>query len=376
MKSKKTFICLIGFLVLAFSGCVEPIEFEIPRPEDQFIIQGNITDQPGPYRVEIRMATGVTVSNPINHPVEGASVRLYDNEGNIEDFQEVAPGEYETGGAMQGVIGRSYHIRVELENGKTFESVPDELTPVGTISDIHWEFESRTIDEQFGDVQADVFNVFVDSDAGTLAENFVRWRMVGTYRIETSPELRVLVRPWWDIPLPSPRECSGFDVAPRPGGGTTVVQVGPCECCECWVNVFEDSPKVSDDLLVANGEFRNVKVGEVEINNVNFYDKYMISIEQMSLTRTAFDFFRLIEVQRTSASSIFQPPSGEILGNVIASNEDDRVVGLFYASSIDTQVRFIERSEVPYPLTPTQTFPESCLLQFDHSSTERPLEWQ
>lgn len=361
---------------LALSACVEPIDFDVPEPKEQLIIQGTINDQPGPYKVSIGQGVSIRPDSVFNPPVQGAQVRLYDDEGNVEDFEEVAPGEYVTRGAMQGIVGRSYHIKVTLANGNTYESTPDLLKPVGEIQDIYWEYENEIDEEVFGDIPRDFFNIYVDSEAGQLEENFIRWRMKGTYRIVTNPELYEVDRPWFDNPIPRPRPCSGFEVAPAPGGqGTIVVQKRPCECCECWVNIFEKNPVVSDDRLVANGQFKNVKVGEVPINSINFYDRYLVSVEQMSLTRTAYDFFRLIEVQRTSASSIFQPPSGEIVGNVVADDENDRVIGLFYASSIDRRYEFIQREDVPFLLTPTITFPESCLLQFENSTTEKPVEW-
>ncbi len=374
-KLNWTILCAIA-LITTLMGCVEPIDFEVPEPKEQIIIQGTITDQPGPYTVTIGRGISLRPDSVFNPPITGAQVRLYDDQGNIENFSEVSPGEYVTIGAIRGTVGRSYHITVELSDGSTYESQPDLLKPVGEIQDIYWEYESETSEEVFGEVQNDFFNIYIDSDIGQFDQNFVRWRMSGTYRIVTNPELFEIDRPWFDFPIPRPRPCSGFEVAPAPvGNGTIVVQKRPCTCCECWVDVFEKSPVVSDDRLVANGQFKNVKVGEVPINNVNFYDKFLVNVEQMSLTRTAYDFFRLIEVQRNSASSIFQPPSGEIVGNMIGEDEDDRVIGLFWASSIVKRYEFIQREDVPYLLTPTQVFPESCLLQFENSTTERPDEW-
>ncbi len=376
LGKKRLLFTFMAILTLGILGCVEPIDFEVPEPLDQVIIQGMISDQEGPYTVFISRGVSIRPDSALNPPISNASVRLYDDLGNIEDFEEVAPGEYATRGAMRGEVGRSYHVRIELEDGSVLESLPDLLKPVGEIKDIYWEFESGTSVEIFGEVPDDVFNVFVDSDAIPEEENFMRWRMEGTFRIVTNPELFEVDRPWFDLPIPRPRRCSGYVVAPNPSGrGTIVVQERPCECCECWVNVFEDSPNVSDDRLVANGQFRNIQVGTVPVNSVSFFDKYMVSVEQMSLTRTAYDFFRLVEVQRTNANNIFQPPSGEIVGNVVSQDESVRVVGLFWASAVDRRFEFIQREDVPYPVTPPVIFPESCLLQFRNSTTERPPEW-
>lgn len=376
MAEVKTYRLILALIFIGLAGCVEPIEFDVPEPLEQVIIQGFITNDPGPYTVIIARGLAVRPDTVANRPIQGAQVRLYDNHGNIEDFQEVSPGTYSTGGAMQGEIGNSYHIKVRLSDGSEFESTPDLMTSGGEIKSLSWEYEEGNPDEEFTETRDDVFGIYIDSEGGSESENYIRWRMTGTFRIETRPELYEVVRPYWDIPLKRPWPCSGFRTATHPSGsGTIVVQFEPCVCCQCWVNNFEKFPQVSDDRLVSGGEFSDIRIGEVPINNVNFYDKYMVKVEQMSLSRVAFDFFRLMKVQRESASSIFQPPSAELVGNVIPNDPEDRVIGLFWASAIDTEVKFIERSDIPYLLTPTIQVPQPCNTFYPYSTTEKPAEW-
>src|SRR5258708_13442047 len=54
-----------------------------------------------------------------------------------------------------------------------------------------------------------------------------------------------------------------------------------------------------------------------------------------SLSKKSFEFFRLIRAQKEGASSLFQPPFGEIKGNVSPVNSTAPVVGLFWATSVD-----------------------------------------
>jgi len=102
----------------------------------------------------------------------------------------------------------------------------------------------------------------------------------------------------------------------------------------------------------------------------------MVEVEQMSMTQAAFEFFKLVRIQKTQASNIFQPPSGELVGNIKSMDSEERVVGLFWSTAVSKSRAFIERDAVPYPLTPTELIPESCLLQFNYSTTERPEAWQ
>ncbi|WP_420386548.1 DUF4249 domain-containing protein [Roseivirga sp.] len=376
MTRKITYRFIWLMSLMAMIGCVEPIEFDVPPAESLIIIEGYISNEDAAYTVSISRAIPISADSLERPPVENARVRLYDDLNNIEDFSETSPGIYETGGAIQGEVGRSYYIRIELEDGSVFESEPELMKPVGNVEEIRYEFEARTEEEFFGDVNQDVFNVYIDSDAGPGIGNYVRWRYNGVFRIVTDPKLKVERVPWSNLPRPIPPSCSGVRIAGHPSGsGYILLQERPCTCCECWVSQPEAAPQLSDDLLIADSQFNNIKVGEVPISNITFFDKYLIEVEQMSMTQTAYEFFKLIRIQKTEASNIFQPPSGELIGNIKALNSEDRVVGLFWATAISKQTAFIQRSDVPYPLTDTETIPESCLVYFDNATTTKPDAW-
>jgi len=200
--------------------------------------------------------------------------------------------------------------------------------------------------------------------------------MTGTYKISTSPELRETMYHPGAVPLKEPRPCSGYTTAVHPSGrGTIIVKVGECTCCECYVDQFEQSPYISDILLANNGEFNDVKVGQVAINSGTFMEKYMVTVEQMSISRAAFDFFKLIKIQKEEVGNIFQPNTGELIGNVKALDPESRVIGLFWATSITSKIDFIEREDVPYGIPPFPVVEESCLIEYRNSTTEQPEAW-
>lgn len=372
----RTYYLIILLSLLGLTTCVQPIEFDVPPAESLVIIEGSITSEDEPYTVTITRAIPLSADSLVKPPVERAMVRLYDDQNNVEDFQEVSPGVYQTGGAIRGEVGRSYHIRVQLEDGTVYESEPDLMKPVGNVEEIRYEFEPRTEEQNFVETRRDIFNVYIDSDAGPGVGNYVRWRYKGIYRIVTNPELKLEVLPWSNLPRPIPRACSGFRTAGHPSGsGYILVQYRDCTCCECYVYQHEKAPQLSDDLLIADKQFNNIKVGEVPISNITFYDKYLIEVEQMSMTQVAFEFFKLIRIQKTEASNIFQPPSGELIGNVFPLNSEDRVVGLFWASAVSKKTKFLTKADIPYPLTSTETITESCLSYFDDATTTKPDAW-
>ncbi len=357
-------------------GCIAEIDFPVPDAEDQIVIQGMISTDPGPYEVTVNTALALDDSTAIARPISNSTIKLYDDLGACEDFREVEPGVYETVGSMRGEVGRTYYITVELSDGRVFESEPDIIRPVGSIMEIKPEYEERTSNEEFGEIRADVFNIFVDSDGGEQTNNFVRWRYTGIYRIDTEPKFRMAwergYRPWKDPP-----PCSGYIVVPGPeNSGGLLEEVGPCECCSCWVHEYEEMPQLSDNQFVTDNQFRNVKVGEVAITRNAFHDKFMVQVEQMSLSRTAYDYYQQLRSQIQGSISIFQPPAGEIIGNITATNNESLVVGLFLTTSVDTETIFLTAEDVPYPLSVMDYYTDDCRLFTENAFNERPDRWE
>jgi hypothetical protein len=365
------FIWWLAFIVMA---CVERIDFDVPPAQFQIIVEGMITDSPGPYTVTVTKGLNVNIDSIVVAPITNAHLTLFDDEGNSEPLTEKEPGIYITGGLIQGEVGHEYHIRVETSDGRIFESAPDKLNPVGEIDNVHFEYEKRSVIKSFGEIPADVFNIYVDANAGSANENYVRWRYTGTYKVVTYPAEHYTWNPPY-LPYRNPFPCSGYIITGGAPGGL-LVPVGECECCTCWAKHYEPSPQLSDVQLVSGGEFKNVKVGEVPISNNTFLEKYMVEVEQMSLSRNAFEFFKLIRAQKEGASSLFQPPSGEIRGNITPVNNNDPVVGLFWATSLRKKTTFILPTDIPYLLTPFEYITYPCYNAFDNASTTKPENWE
>jgi Domain of unknown function (DUF4249) len=359
---------------LAFS-CVDEIHFDSYYPQFLTVVEGMISDGPGPYTIKLskglRLDSGSTAA-----AITGAIIKLFDDEGNSETLTENSPGAYSTNGIIRGKVGHSYYITVETLDGKLFQSEPDMIKPNGELEEIRYEFEARTVVEPFGEIRADVFNIYVDGTGGAIEDNLIRWRFKGTYKVVTNPELHMIYNPPY-TPYMDPLPCSGWVLIGGPiGSGGVLDPRGPCECCTCWAKHYEDAPQLSDAQLITNNAFKNIKVGEVPISNNTFNDKYMVEVEQMSLTKNAFDFFKLIRLQKEGASNLFQPPAGEIKGNIVAMNTNDPVVGMFWATSIREAHLFIPISAVPYNLTPIEFIADDCRVGFPNSFNVKPENWE
>ncbi|NOT76006.1 MAG: DUF4249 family protein [Cyclobacteriaceae bacterium] len=373
-----------GFIAsVLISACVEPVNFDVPPAQLLTIVDGMISDKPGPYTVFISRGLPLDADSTYRIPYPNVKVVLWDfttGTGVNEVLTEVRPGEYITGGVIQGKVGGVYSIRIETPDGGIYESELEVMFPVGAVKDIRYEYEARSIQKTYGTVPADVFKISIDAEVAESEQSYARWRFKGTYKVSTRPELYYYIA--LEFPLKAPFICSGYIVVPlmddepeQPPGEGKLAQVGPCTCCICYVNDFETVPQISDGQFVA-GEYKNVKVAEVNINTETFFEKYLVEIEQMSLSKNAYDFFKIIKAQKEGAAGLFQAPAGEVKGNIRAIKFTQPIVGIFYASSIKSRSIYIPRSAVPYALTRIKFIDRPCDKFFDYSSTSKPILWQ
>ncbi|GAA4377937.1 DUF4249 domain-containing protein [Hymenobacter koreensis] len=95
------------------SGCTDVVDVDLPDPEPQLAVEGNITDQPGPYTIRLTK-TGPYFADQTPPAVRGAELVLTDNEGATETLREIEPGQYQTS-QLRGKIGNRYVLTIRTE---------------------------------------------------------------------------------------------------------------------------------------------------------------------------------------------------------------------------------------------------------------------
>ena len=122
----------IFLLFLIFDACIEPFNIQLKDSQQTLVVEGMITDQPGPYTVKLFQSLALEEQLNTTNWVQGAAISIYDDQGVVEALHEVTPGNYQTT-TIQGTVGRTYHIRITLADGLEYESVPEILLPVGDL---------------------------------------------------------------------------------------------------------------------------------------------------------------------------------------------------------------------------------------------------
>lgn len=114
-------------IALSLASCTKIIDLDLNSTDTRLVIEGEITDQPGPYYVKISQT--LNFDEPNSWPeVSGATVVLSETGGNADTLQEVSPGLYASA-HMQGVSGRTYGLQV-MVGGQTHSAVSTIPQPV------------------------------------------------------------------------------------------------------------------------------------------------------------------------------------------------------------------------------------------------------
>jgi hypothetical protein len=322
LKSKRIYSWfIIGFLAL--TRCVEPTDLKLDTNLNLLVVDGLITNNPGPYTVKLTMTAAYnrTVEG-MNAGVKGAKVWISDDAGEQEQLQETEPGVYTTRATgIRGTVGRTYTLDIEIPNGKKYRSQPELLQAMAPIDSIYSEFVDASTGKEEG------FYVYLNTNDPGNATNYYRWHYTNySYRkFCNSPEepQRQCCTPCWDI--------------------------FPCK--NCFI--------LASDAL-ANGK-TITKLLTIVPYSLSII--YYLDVEQYSLSKNAYEFWKQMGAQSRSAGTSFDPAPAPLKGNMFNVNDQkEEVLGFFGASAYQLKGIGVKRDyllpKLPYseykdpPFTP------------------------
>ncbi|MEO7989186.1 MAG: DUF4249 domain-containing protein [Chryseolinea sp.] len=371
---RKLAITFLFWIVL--DSCIEPFPIVLTKSQTQLVIDGMISDEPGPY--EVKLYTTKALDDQLGAPnwVKKADVRITDDLGNEEILLESSAGIYKTKATgIKGQVGATYVLSVTTTDGVSYESEPQKILPVGEFQDLRYEFQQDKDPEETDHLNTtNGFNIYIDAQVLPEQGGLVRWRTTGTFEIKTVPETRMILKGTSGggiVLVPDPPPCSGWKYTPKDG----LQQKGECTCCECWITDYSKQPILSDAKFILNGSISDFKIGFIAASRRFFNEKYYLEVEQMSLSQDAYSFWSVLAKQSQSGSDLFQTPPASVKGNIHGLNGIADPIGIFTAASIKRKNITIERSEVPYYLPPIDSIKDSCLSIYKVSSTTKPPFW-
>ena len=304
---------------------------------------------------------------------------------------EVNPGIYQTvANGIRGIVGRVYQIKVELYDGRVYESWPDTIKAPGKLDSMYYSYRDDV--DILGNTKHYIDVQFDASYEVTSSTNYI-WKFIGTFKADTRPDL------YFENHIGPAGNYTGLcfylneigqcNLQPPCSGLRNIGTIRnpmfemkfPCTCCTCWYNTFNDELLLNNNDLITKGVIKGRLAKSILINQWMFLYKLRLSIEQHTLTQNSLRFYRAIQDQKDAIGSLFQPITGVIPSNFNQlSGPMVRAEGLFYATALQSKVKYLTRFDLPTNLSilvPEETpiFPDDCRYLYPGSTNIKPAFW-
>ncbi|MBC8153408.1 MAG: DUF4249 domain-containing protein [Bacteroidetes bacterium] len=302
--------------LLLLSSCIteyQPERRSIPR---SLVVEGVITDQPGPYTIKLTQTTEYTNAS-INLLASGATVTITDNLGTTETLTERTPGlgVYRTrANGIRGVAGRRYTLTIVTSDGKRYQSNAELLTAAPPIGKLYYEYRAEPNALTGQDSQG--WDVYVDTKDPETTGDYYRWE--------------------WTHYEP----VSVCQVTDRPNA----IPFGLGCCTRCWdITRCYTCVNIKSDAAI-NGNTLSRQL----ITRVPFTSRsaYYIEVQQQRLSAGGYAFWQSVKSLTQNNGGLFDAAPSTVGGNMrCVSDPGSSVYGYFGASGISESFLYVDRTD-------------------------------
>jgi len=307
------FVCFLTGMV----SCIDSYDPEITTYENLLVVDGNISNEPGPYIVRLSLSS--SVADPQFIPVVNATIKILNNLGDIFLLSETEPGIYQTDPTATGVVGRSYKIEVITATGKVYYSHFEEIKKPVAIDTVFHEIVTR----QHADYDYDLYGYefLVNTEVAEDHETYFKWDLEATYQYQSEYTIR-----WY------------YD-------GVLHWFHGPDSLYNCW-----KSNKINSIYISATNALSEPIVSMFPLNFVSTETReisvrYSLLVKQRSISKEAYTYWNEVKKQNGGGSSLYSTQPYFIRGNVFnQADPEEPVLGYFMVNGGDEVRTFVDRA--------------------------------
>ncbi|UFH53370.1 DUF4249 domain-containing protein [Spirosoma sp. KNUC1025] len=315
MKEKLlTYTQLILYVFLVIS-CVTEFQPDPVSVPPSLIIEGEVTDQPGPYMVKLTRTADYSYKS-LNLLETGAAVTISDNQGNQETLTELpSGGTYQTrANGIRGVVGRSYKVTIKTKDGKQYESDLEKLSTAPPIQKLYYEYTVEPTGVNLAKRQG--WNVYLDTKDPETTGNFYRWTWTHFEPISVC----------YKREIPGRNVLTGLDC-----------------CSPCWdINRCYTCIDISSDVNINGQAISRQFIMRVPFKSTS---RYYLEVQQQAISKGAYEFWKSVKGLVNNTGGLFDAAPAAVQGNVHCVNDPTAVAyGFFGATGLSEQYIYVDRS--------------------------------
>lgn len=338
-------------LTLVLSTCEDRFTPELDsKYENVLVVEGEITNAPGPYTVKLSSSVSFETSQAI--PISGYHVKIIDDRGNEETLAETQKGIYTTSsGGLQGEIGRQYKITIISTDGREYTSDFVELRPPPAIDTVFAKVEYIVNNDLPYDLAG--YQFYVNTQTPPDEETYYLWRLNATYKYASD----LLIR-WM------------FDGALHPFPNSDSLRY-------CWLtkNIYTYFLFNSENLNSSTIQDFPLHFVAVDVRDLSI--RYSLLTTQYSLSKDAYVFWSNVKEQNENLNDLYTTQPFQIRGNINnVHNISEPVLGYFTVAGKSEKRIFVNRPEAPVVMQ----YGECKLVEQDYMNfgalfLTSPAEW-
>jgi hypothetical protein len=331
-------ILLISIFI--FSSCIEQFKPELNTSDQksQLVVEGTITDQPGPFKVRLTKSSSVYAEQDIIRfdPVTGATVHITDDKGNDFQLYQGVKGWYQTADScLQGVPGNTYTLHVTDEDGNKYESTPELMLEVPPIESLFFEEKQRTHIEGETVTQEAWLDILLNTYEPAGEIHYSRWDFEETWEFNM-PQYIPVVRHTGEPPC----------ILEKIGDTEFMTWVGvPAEQSHCWTTETSKSILVNSTAVDKTGRIVNYPIKYIGPDDDRISIRYSILVKQYELNKELYYYFKRLESLNETNGGMFDKLPSPLYGNIKSVSGSNKPLGYFLVSGIKMKRIFIDNSD-------------------------------
>ncbi|MCF8232511.1 MAG: DUF4249 domain-containing protein [Bacteroidales bacterium] len=313
----RTGLLIVLIPLLLNSGCREEFMPDVEGYDDILIVDGMVTNEPGPYT--IKLSRSAKLNKPDYHPLPGCEVTIYENTGESEKLEEVEPGVYKTSeDGLRAETGNSYKLSVVTPDGSEFESDFIEMKQKVGVENINAELEFHESNEYPRPMGG--YQFFLTSEPAGTDVNLL-WKLSETYEFTSDFKIQYIYR--------------GHGIESFTNSDTLY---------RCWKTQDVDEFFVATTKPLQGTQIKKEPLHFVNSETKRLQVRYSLQVKQYNISERAYEFWTEIRDQIAGDDFLFSSQPYQIRGNV--RNVDDAeepVMGFFTVGAVTKERIFVNR---------------------------------
>ncbi len=338
MRIKYRHMLLVLALALLL-GCEERYTPDIVRmAPDQLVVDGMISNLPGPYVVKLSLTS--SLDNPHYIPAPGYGVSIADDLGNTWTLYESRPGTYQTPENTQAVVGRKYKLILQSPDNRHYESDYETLRSPTPLDTVYHKLEVHSVD--YFPYSVPGYRFYLSTKEAETDTNYYVYQLISTYKYQADFNI------YWvyDGQL---RRVYDYDTLKTCYKTDTLQRYYLINTADFSTPVVKDYP-----LHWVGVETRELMI------------RYSLMVRQFSLSEQGYDYYRRLQELNTNLGDLYSQMPYQVRGNMHnTENSDDVALGYFKVSGVSEKRIFVNKPKPPIMmLYPKCGWPEWVFLEF------------